>query len=77
VIDGKEYKDVVWWYPQPTQESASVRGLLCFYPDKVDTWVDGKVIEKIGMPIGSAKEIRGETNGKPKEPVPQSTSCNC
>lgn len=51
---------MVWWYPNPTQESAGVRGMFCFYPDKVDTWVDGKEIEKFGMPKGSMKEIRGE-----------------
>ena len=51
MINGKEVKDVVWWYPNPTQESALVLGLLCFYPNKVDTWVDGKEIEKIGMPM--------------------------
>lgn len=28
VVDGKEYKDVVWWYPNPTAESAAVRGLV-------------------------------------------------
>ena len=46
VINGKEVKDVAWWYKQPMQESASILGLLCFYPNKVDTIVDGKAIEK-------------------------------
>jgi uncharacterized protein (DUF427 family) len=50
LVKGKEYKDVVWWYKNPTAESGLVAGMLCFYPDKVDTWVDGKPIEKIGMP---------------------------
>ena len=54
---------MVWWYPNPTQESASVRGMLCFYPDKVTTFVDGKEIAKIGMP--NLKEITGkDTNGQ-------------
>jgi len=55
VVNGKEYKDVVWWYPNPTMESASIAGMLCFYPDKVDTWVDGKAIEKTGMPNPNKK----------------------
>ncbi len=75
VINGREHKDVVWWYPQPTQESAAIRGMLCFYPDKVDTWVDGKEIEKIGMPKNSVKEVEGETNGEQKENGTR--SCNC
>lgn len=80
VINGKETKDVVWWYPNPTLESAGVRGMLCFYPDKVDTWVDGKEIEKIGMPKGSMKEIRGEkpTNGEQDQGQANAgKSCNC
>jgi hypothetical protein len=54
--------------------------MLCFYPDKVDTWVDGKEIEKIGMPKGSLKEIKGEkaTNGEQyKENQAPKKSCNC
>jgi len=42
VINGKEYKDLAWWYKSPTSESAAIIGMLCFYPGKVDTWVDGK-----------------------------------
>lgn len=53
----------MWWYPNPTQESASVAGMMCFYPDKVTTFVDGKEIAKIGMP--NLKEITGkDTNGQ-------------
>lgn len=58
VIDGKETKDVVWYYENPTLEAAGVAGLYCFYPDKVTTIVDGKEIEKIGMPKGSLDKVR-------------------
>ena len=51
VIDGKVVKDVAWWYRNPTPECTYITGLLCFYPDKVDTLVDGGPIEKIGMPV--------------------------
>ncbi|OAG09602.1 DUF427-domain-containing protein [Paraphaeosphaeria sporulosa] len=40
-INGKEYKDLVWYYQYPTAESATVVGHLCFYNEKVDVWVDG------------------------------------
>ncbi|ETI25176.1 hypothetical protein G647_04549 [Cladophialophora carrionii CBS 160.54] len=46
VINGKEVKDVAWWYKNPTLESGNIMGMLCFYPNKVDTFVDGKAIEK-------------------------------
>lgn len=68
VIDGKEHKDVVWWYPNPTGESATIRGLLCFYPDKVDTFVDDKAIEKVGMPV--KKEDKEHV-------LPAMKSCGC
>ncbi|KAH7399805.1 hypothetical protein BKA64DRAFT_670436 [Cadophora sp. MPI-SDFR-AT-0126] len=45
VIDGKEHKDLVWWYEYPITESAAVQGLVCFYNEKVDIYVDG-VLEK-------------------------------
>lgn len=28
VIDGKEHKDVVWWYPNPTLESGMISGMV-------------------------------------------------
>ena len=51
---GKEEKrvaDVAWWYRNPTPECTHITGLLCFYPDKVVTVVDGKEIERVGMPM--------------------------
>ena len=46
VVDGREVKDVVWWYPSPIMESAGIIGMLCFYPDKVDMWLDGELSSK-------------------------------
>lgn len=40
-VNGKEYKDLVWYYQYPTAESAPIVGHLCFYNEKVDVWVDG------------------------------------
>ncbi|KAF1962269.1 DUF427-domain-containing protein [Byssothecium circinans] len=40
-IGGKVYKDLVWYYQYPTQESALIGGYMCFYNEKVDVWVDG------------------------------------
>ncbi|KAF2251005.1 DUF427-domain-containing protein [Trematosphaeria pertusa] len=45
-INGKEHKDLVWYYRYPTAESAPVAGHLCFYNEKVNIWVDG-VMEQI------------------------------
>ncbi|TAQ87830.1 hypothetical protein B7494_g3840 [Chlorociboria aeruginascens] len=45
-IGGKEYKDIIWWYEYPTTESSLVAGLVCFYNEKVDTYIDGVLEEK-------------------------------
>jgi uncharacterized protein (DUF427 family) len=41
VINGKEYRDLVWYYRYPTSESSPIAGYMCFYNEKVDVWVDG------------------------------------
>jgi uncharacterized protein (DUF427 family) len=40
-VNGKTYKDLVWYYRYPTTESAPIAGYLCFYNEMVDVWVDG------------------------------------
>jgi len=45
-IAGKEYTDVIWWYEYPITESAAIQGMVCFYNEKVDIYVDGVLEEK-------------------------------
>ena len=40
-VNGKLYKNLVWYYRYPTMESAPIAGHLCFYNELVDIWVDG------------------------------------
>jgi uncharacterized protein (DUF427 family) len=35
-------RDVAWSYRAPLPESQKIAGLLCFYPDRVDVYVDGE-----------------------------------
>jgi hypothetical protein len=82
VVDGKEVKDVVWYYENPTQESIGVKGLYCFYPDKVRTWVDGKEIDRIGMParptqVAATAKIDTQEKKEDKSNGYQSKSCGC
>ncbi|GAA2607772.1 DUF427 domain-containing protein [Actinomadura fulvescens] len=37
----KIHKDLAWSYPTPLPESERVAGLVCFYDEKVDVFVDG------------------------------------
>jgi uncharacterized protein (DUF427 family) len=46
VINGEVYKDLVWYYRVPTHESAAIAGLVCFYNEKVDIWLDGVELER-------------------------------
>ncbi|KAH7393238.1 hypothetical protein BKA64DRAFT_724394 [Cadophora sp. MPI-SDFR-AT-0126] len=45
-VNGKDYRDLVWYYKNPTTESSQIAGYLCFYNEKVDIWVDGVMEEK-------------------------------
>lgn len=37
--------DIVWSYRTPLPESQKIAGLVCFYTDKVDLYIDGKLQE--------------------------------
>ena len=39
-IDG-QLRDVAWSYPTPLPESQKIAGLIAFYDERVDTFVDG------------------------------------
>ncbi|KAK1995536.1 DUF427-domain-containing protein [Colletotrichum falcatum] len=46
VVDGEEHENLVWYYRNPTHESAGIAGLLCFYNEKVDIVLDGQLLER-------------------------------
>jgi uncharacterized protein (DUF427 family) len=37
------HRDLVWSYPTPLPESRQVAGLMCFYNEKVDVYLDGEL----------------------------------
>jgi uncharacterized protein (DUF427 family) len=42
-VDGRVSKDLVWSYPDPIPEAPKIRGLLCFFNERVDAIkVDGE-----------------------------------
>lgn len=45
-LGDKVYKDLVWSYPDPIPECPKIKGLLCFYNEKVDLFVDGELQER-------------------------------
>ncbi|MFQ5966975.1 MAG: DUF427 domain-containing protein [Acidimicrobiia bacterium] len=44
--DGETFTDIVWSYKHPVDESAKIAGLLSFYNEKVDIYVDGELQER-------------------------------
>ena len=47
-VNGTTHHDIVWTYPFPTRESIGIAGLLAFYNEKVDVYVDGVLEAKPG-----------------------------
>lgn len=45
-VDGIRHEDVVWGYDSPLPESQKVTGMVSFYNEKVDVYVDEVVEEK-------------------------------
>jgi uncharacterized protein (DUF427 family) len=45
-IGGTLHEDIAWYYNTPLPESQKVAGLIAFYDEKVDTFVDGVLQEK-------------------------------
>lgn len=39
-------ENLVWYYRLPTHESAAIAGLICFYNEKVDIYLDGDLQER-------------------------------
>lgn len=40
-VNGTVYENLAWWYQHPTLECAKIAGYVCFYDERVDTYVDG------------------------------------
>ena len=51
VVDGQQHDNLVWYYRHPTPESAAIAGLLCFYNEKVDIYLEGERQERPQAPF--------------------------
>lgn len=41
-LDGELVEDIVWYYKYPVEESSRIAGMVSFYNEKVDIFVDGE-----------------------------------
>jgi uncharacterized protein (DUF427 family) len=46
MVDGKAHPDLVWSYRAPFRESAPIAGLVAFYDERVDTYLDGRLVDR-------------------------------
>ncbi len=45
-VDGTVHEDLAWAYDFPTAPLLSIAGMLAFYNERVDTFVDGRLLER-------------------------------
>jgi uncharacterized protein (DUF427 family) len=45
-VGDREEENLIWTYPDPRQEVASIRDYLCFFDERVDTEIDGELQER-------------------------------
>lgn len=50
-VDGELIRDLVWTYKAPLQESVKIAGLVCFYNERVDLFVDGELQVRPSTPF--------------------------
>jgi uncharacterized protein (DUF427 family) len=50
VGDGEGGKDVIWYYDDPLDEVLGIKGLLCFFNERVDIELDGELQERPESP---------------------------
>ena len=50
---GQLHRDLVWSYPEPIPENPRIAGLICFFNEKVDLFVDGELEDRPDTPWSS------------------------
>lgn len=49
--DKNIHKNVVWYYPDPIEESARIKNYVCFYNEKIDIYEDGVLLQRPETPF--------------------------
>jgi uncharacterized protein (DUF427 family) len=50
VVGGQELPDIAWSYTDPLLDATGVKGLISFYQERLDAFVDGRPIERPRTP---------------------------
>jgi uncharacterized protein (DUF427 family) len=49
-VDGQELANIAWSYEEPLDDATAVRGLVCFYQERLDLAVDGQPVDRVRTP---------------------------
>jgi len=50
IVDGAELANIAWSYEEPLEDAARVRGMVCFYQERLDLILDGQPVERVRTP---------------------------
>jgi uncharacterized protein (DUF427 family) len=50
VLADQELDNIAWSYPEPLVDAAEVAGLICFYQERLDLFIDGEAVERVQTP---------------------------
>jgi len=50
-VNGRTYADLAWSYDFPTRQLLPIAGLVCFYNEKVDIFLDGRPLDRPVTPF--------------------------
>lgn len=49
-VDDTELTDIAWCYQEPFDEAAAIGGLICFYQERLQVFIDGRPLERAPSP---------------------------
>ena len=55
------HKDLAWAYDFPTRQLLPITGMVAFYNEKVDTFVDGQLLERPETHFFRTDRVHAET----------------
>jgi uncharacterized protein (DUF427 family) len=56
--NGDPGQDLIWFYEEPLLEVGRIKGLLCFFNEKVDLELDGELQARPASPLEPGREVR-------------------
>ncbi|MGI9183781.1 MAG: DUF427 domain-containing protein [Solirubrobacteraceae bacterium] len=63
LADGELGTDLVWYYTEPLDEAAKVKGLVCFLNERVDIELDGELQDRSASPW--SRGVKSEAQNAP------------